>query len=332
MTPVLKKAQRDKKPAKRAKPLPKGTAFELQVASIQAALDPNSKVTHNEKIVDKVGIARQCDVVVRGALGGRQVLGIIEARDHAKRTGLSQVEAFAKKCENLNANLRVIVSRSGFTPNALKLAEREGVGCLSLAPNGDPSVGFALGSYWYGRVRTWRIIRVGATPIPEGFDPTQGLMEDILFEGRPIVNWFFRELVTKHQEFEDPVGILKVDFPVPVSIDYGGTPLRVDSVFCEAERTIRHKRRWVTWSANAFYDWHAQTLTIPPDGYLVGGAISPDVSLWPDHDRPAPAVEPPATGVSIQLGIIWQQKWTPAWDDTVPDLSQVSRADGSSGE
>jgi len=108
-----------------------GVNLERIVARIQQMMDPNSTVTHNEFLDDRVGNKRQYDVVIRGQFGGRPVLGVIECKDHSRKKGPDAVEAFAKKTENLGANLRMIVSKKGFTKQALKLAKHENIGCLS---------------------------------------------------------------------------------------------------------------------------------------------------------------------------------------------------------
>src|SRR5262249_34320104 len=100
-----------------------GVTLEKIVARIQQMMDPNSTVTHNESLVDRVGNKRQYDVIIRGQFGGRPVLGIIECKDHSRKKGPDAVEAFAKKTENLRANLRIMVSKKGFTEQALKLAQ-----------------------------------------------------------------------------------------------------------------------------------------------------------------------------------------------------------------
>jgi hypothetical protein len=96
-----------------------GVSLERIVARIQQMMDPNSTVTHNEVLEDRVGNRRQYDVVIRGHFGGRPVLGVMECKDHSRKRGPDAVEAFAKKTENLGANLRIIVARKGFTKQAL---------------------------------------------------------------------------------------------------------------------------------------------------------------------------------------------------------------------
>ncbi len=132
-----------------------GLSLELVVTKIQQMMDSGSVVTHNEKLVDRVGNKRQYDVVIRGNFGGRPVLGIIEVKDHSRRKGPSTIESFAKKTENFGANLRLIVSRKGFTKQALNLAKHENIGCLSLLPDNPDQVGFSIGNMMYGLIDQW---------------------------------------------------------------------------------------------------------------------------------------------------------------------------------
>ncbi len=137
-----------------------GTTFEKVVARIQQKMDPNSVVTHNLMLRDRIGNERQCDVVIRGNFGGRPVLGIMECKDHNKRLGPDAIEAFAKKSENLGANLRIFISKKGFTKSALNLAKLENIGCLSLLPDDPIQAGFSIGDMWYGVIQTWENARL----------------------------------------------------------------------------------------------------------------------------------------------------------------------------
>src|SRR5260370_12607714 len=118
-------------------------------------MDTNSIVTHNELLEDRVGNKRQYDVVIRGQFGGRPVIGVMECKDHSRKKGPDVVEAFAKKSENLGANLRIMVSKKGFTKQALNLARHENIGCLSLLPNDPKQAGFSIRDMWYGVLRIW---------------------------------------------------------------------------------------------------------------------------------------------------------------------------------
>ena len=50
--------------------------FEKAVAAIQAQIDPTSSVSHNERIVDRMGHARQFDIVIKGSFAGQTMLGM----------------------------------------------------------------------------------------------------------------------------------------------------------------------------------------------------------------------------------------------------------------
>jgi len=64
-----------------------GVSLELVVARIQQMMEPNSKVTHDEWIVDRFGIKRHFDVTVRGKFAGRDILGVIPQGIHEEGSG-----------------------------------------------------------------------------------------------------------------------------------------------------------------------------------------------------------------------------------------------------
>lgn len=175
-----------------------GTKLETIVARIQQMLDPNSRVTHNEWLVDRLENRRQYDVVVRGTFGGRPVLGVIECKDHNRKKGPDAVEAFAKKTDNLRANFRCMVSRKGFTKQALTVARHEGIECLSLLPDDPKAVGFSIGDWAYGRKYWWDNIRMhihfaDTVPPIAGFDVMK-----VKWQGKAISNWLFKDLNQIH--------------------------------------------------------------------------------------------------------------------------------------
>ncbi len=137
-----------------------GKSLEKAVAKIQQMMDPNSTVTHNEFLTDKLGHSRQFDVVIRGKLGGRDILGVIEYKDWNDKVGTPEVEAFVMKSRYVNANIVLMVSPKGFTAPALALAKHEGVGTLSLLPNDPEDSGFTLGVTWYAKAWRWSQLEV----------------------------------------------------------------------------------------------------------------------------------------------------------------------------
>lgn len=310
----------------RRKITPPGSALEKTVARLQQMLHPSSTVTHNEWLIDRIGNRRQFDVVIRGKFGGRDVIGIVECKDHSRRKGPDAIEAFAKKCENLGANLRIVVSRKGFTRQALAIATHEGIGCLSLLPEAADDVGFAIGDYWFGLIRTWTNLRIGFRPLPrpDYLDGVPG--SAIQIDDKEVQRWFFRELVTKHQD-----QLLIQDYTLTVKFDPArelqclGQSLVVDEVFCIAKREIVKKRKWVSWSGDALYDWHQGAFTVPNHGVLVGSAVETDLTLWPDYDGLLPSETSDAKPVGfIAATLTKQQRWDESEDKNVPQLTDVA--------
>lgn len=266
-----------------------GVALELVVARIQQMMEPNTKVAHDEWIVDRFGIKRQFDVTVRGRFAGREILGVIECKDHSRKKGPDAIEAFAKKAENINANFKYVVSRKGFTKKALTLSEKEGVGCLSLLPNDPKQVGFSVGEFWYGIIKTWGNLILNIT-FPTAPVPVQGFaLENVRWNGLRVIDWFMKEfLTTQSDKDEKEVATVALTFDQVRKIEIDGTNYDVVGLACTATRVFQKKRRWVTWTGDALYDWHTKTFTIPPQGSVVGSSIVTNFVEWDDFHGEIP--------------------------------------------
>lgn len=297
-----------------------GVRLETIVTGIQQMMDPNTTVTHNEWLEDRVGNVRQYDVVIRGKFGGRLLLGVMECKDHNRKKGPDAVEAFAKKTENLGANFRLIVSKKGFTAQALKLAKHESIGCLSLLPEDPRQVGFSIGDMWYGEIRLWNdmrlVVRFASPRAPAGtFD-----VNTVKWAGKPVINWFMRELFTTYQEHATEGDFtLELTFDEQRNIEIEGIEYPVTGIACIAVRVCRKKRKWVRWSGDAFYDWHCNQLTIPGKGRLVGGPVETDLAAWPDWDGEIPELEK-QDGFCIQVFMTKRQQWDDNRNNDVPEL------------
>jgi len=308
--------------SKRERP---GGELEEAVARIQEMMDPGSSVTRNEWLTDRVGIKRECDVVIRGHFAGQAVLGVIECKDWSRKVGVQNVEAFSKKVENLGANVRAMVSRKGFTKDGLKLAEHEHIGCWSLLPDDPGQVGFSIGQMVYGIIRKWTKLRLhihfSHTPAP--IKRVHG--ETVKWQGKPVWKWFARELMTKHgDETREGDLTLQCEFEEPRSIEIEGKNYLVNGIDCEAIHVCLRKRTWVQWSGDAYFDWHTQKLHIPPKSTIVSSAIESDMSAWQDYEGEIPEPEKaPADGLPMRVTFFSCQKWDTHEDEDVPDLSSL---------
>lgn len=318
----MKRMSRNKRSAVKAGTPPAGEALEKVVARIQQLMDPTSRVTHNEQIVDRVGNTRQYDVVIRGQFGGRPVLGIIECKDHNRKMGPDVIEAFAKKTENLGANLRLMVSKRGFTEQALRLAKHEGIGCLSLLHSGPHEAGFSIGDMWYGVIARWIDITL-TVHLPDRAPQLPSFDANALtYQGKHVFKWFLRELFTTYGEETTPGPMtLSMKFDEPRILDFGGVERLVVAITCGATRIFQKKRRWVSWTGDAFYDWHTSQLSVPNKASLVSSVIDSNLDTWPDYDGELPAGGAP--GGIITATLMSSQKWPESDNDDVPDLSAL---------
>ena len=301
-----------------------GVSLEKIVCRIQKMLDSKSNVTHNERIVDRVGNRRQYDVVIRGKFAGRTVLGVIECKDHKRKKGPATIEAFAKKTENLGANLRLMVSRKGFTEQALTLAKHEHIGCLSLLPEDPAQVGFSIGDMWYGVIRIWTNVRLVVHFAKSPAPIVSFRISTVKWKGKQGVNWFLKELYTTYaEEMREGKHSLKVKFDQPRNIEIEGQEYLVKGISCTATRVCKNKRNWVNWSGDALYDWNTGRFTIPPKGVIVGSAIKTDLSEWEDFEGDIPDIRSPSEPGFLKGCFYGVQKWDSSKDDQVPDLRSL---------
>jgi hypothetical protein len=316
-------SKKKKELSKKKKDAP-GITLEKVVVRIQQMMDQNSIVTHNEILEDRVGNKRQYDVVIRGQFGGRSILGVMECKDQNRKKGPDAIEAFAKKTENLGANLRIMVSKKGFTQQALKLAKHENIGCISLLPDDPDQAGFSIGEMWYGVIRRWSKIRLN---VHFAIDPAPILTFDsgkVYWEGKPVVNWFKRELITKYgEETNEGEHVIELKFDEKRNIEIEGKEYPVTGITCIATRVCRNKRKWVNWSGDAFYDWHTGQITIPAKGTLVGSAVESDIAVWPDYDGDIPEKGETVATAFIRMIFYETQKWDADRDNEIPNLYEL---------
>jgi len=102
--------------------------FEKLVAEIQESFAPNAEVTHNDKILGIITKkVRQVDVSLKGNIAQYKILIAIECKDSKIRADLPEIEGFAEKLKDIEANKGVIVSASGFTDSAKTKAKAAGI-------------------------------------------------------------------------------------------------------------------------------------------------------------------------------------------------------------
>jgi hypothetical protein len=268
-----------------------GRTFEQAVGRIQQTLDPESLVTYREKIVNRLGISREFDVVIRGSFAGQPMLGVIECKDWTDRVGTPEVDAFIRKSQDVNANLRMMVSQKGFTEPALVQAKDAGVGVFSLLPDDANETGFSLGVLWYGRSYIWmRLFThsfVGKTP-QFSFDG-----KEILYKDVPVVNIFEKELSTTYLQTSDTAPVnLQADFHPYITVTIRGETFRISKIHVRAQRVITNKRRFMQMTGDALYNWESKTANIPKTGFISIHGFDLNMTDWEEFEGDIPETGP----------------------------------------
>jgi hypothetical protein len=118
----------------RSKTLP-GRDLEQLVEMIERAIQGNSDVLVEspKRLRDRdTRRLREHDVVLTITRVHHKIVVAVECKDRSRKVGVSEVEAFAKKCERTGVHAGLMVSSLGFTLPALLKAENYNINCLTL--------------------------------------------------------------------------------------------------------------------------------------------------------------------------------------------------------
>lgn len=92
------------------------------------------------------GQRREVDVVALGEVAGHQTTVFIECRDWQRKQDVQWVEQARTKFDDLGANVKVLVSSSGFSKSALEKAARYGIKTITPGEITDEFVGRLVNS------------------------------------------------------------------------------------------------------------------------------------------------------------------------------------------
>jgi hypothetical protein len=111
--------------------------LEQIVASIHRSVDPDARVTHNERIRGRSGERRQLDVTIRKSVGTEEVLVVVECKVYNRPVDIKAVEQFIGMLQDVSAARGVMVSSSGYTKGARSKAAEYGITLLSYEDAAD---------------------------------------------------------------------------------------------------------------------------------------------------------------------------------------------------
>lgn len=206
----------------------KGSSYEKFVANVVAAIDENVKVEYSQWVQGPDG-RRDMDVSVTGILNGKTCSMMIECKDYdvhkTGAVGIELVDALDSKRRDLNLDLAMICSNSGFTEGALTKAKRLNLGLISILKTGDEHVKIEIEEVFYKRQITFSNIDISfdfVDPSPIiNIDDTKA----IKFEGLSISNWVDKRafmIAQKYPSMTTPI-TASHKFKSPTIIVFGET-------------------------------------------------------------------------------------------------------------
>lgn len=258
-----------------------GKEFEQAVAKVQSLFDDSSEISTNEKIKDRLGQNREFDVVLRSKLSGYELLGVIECKDLKRKVGVQVVDGFHSKATNALAHFKVIVSKSGFTKNAIELAKFHGIGTLSLLPEDadDFNVGLHISVkvYWIDEL-TIRVLQNDEN-IKIRFKP-----DDVYIYGKKVIDWYKNYILDNYHPIEEVGEImgLKITFDQEHIVTIKGNSFPCKGFLFRANRSMVEKSKSINVAGSGFYDWQKNKIKHHDNSNISISGISLDFHDWPD--------------------------------------------------
>lgn len=280
----------------------RGSAYEEIVGSVCAALEPGAKVRVSTNKLGPDG-QRDIDVSVRGTRNGKPYFALVECKDWKRKVGIAVVDALHSKSHDLEADLSVIYSNSGFTGSAYRKATRLGISLCSAMKAGDRRVRIVVERDFRAHllavdrysVRTdWRDAPANLAP----FAPT-----DIAYGGNPLLNWLSeksRAVLSEHAG--RPYVYARYVFKEELEFTVHGAPVKVTGIALEMNCSSGWVRQSLRENVSlGSYDFIKRQVIIPDKQYWSLGPV--DNEAWVPCEPPPPdvALEPNSFRLHLTL-------------------------------
>jgi hypothetical protein len=145
--------------------VPKRTnAFQTVIFMIQSHIAGQAKVTESVELTDLVtGEPREVDVCIETQVAGHGIIVSIECRDHARKQDVRWIQEMHAKHERLPTDHLVLVSSSGFTRQALKVARTYNIATIvpeELTEDRAAEIGARVSRVGVGRMELVQVTKV----------------------------------------------------------------------------------------------------------------------------------------------------------------------------
>ena len=116
--------------------------FELAVAKLLSALDPEASITHDATLPDAdTGEPRQRDIwITTTVLNHFQIKILVSCKRYKRKLDQQHIDNFVGEILSSGAHKGIIYSYSGFSKNAIKKATVKSISCCKLFQNEKPDI------------------------------------------------------------------------------------------------------------------------------------------------------------------------------------------------
>ena len=99
--------------------------FQRLVYLVRLNLADGAKVIESKMMRDRLTKRyREVDVVIQGRVGSQRVVVCVECRDHKRVADVTWVDMMKTKHDRLDTNALLLASSSGFTQEAIDVAQK----------------------------------------------------------------------------------------------------------------------------------------------------------------------------------------------------------------
>lgn len=144
--------------------MPKRTDdFQRLIGCITRHLTPGAEVVEPAMLTDRItGTKREVDVVVEQRTGDTTTIWSYECRNRGRKSDVEFVDSMIGKHGRLPTNVLVLVSSSGFSTEARRVADGSGVHLrtYSQIESGNASQLFPVGNFVWNKQVTWKPTKV----------------------------------------------------------------------------------------------------------------------------------------------------------------------------
>lgn len=166
-----------------------GKKFEKLAESVFNTLSRNEQYTNVQrdvKLEGPDGEKRQIDVLLETNVFGFKTTALVECRDYKIPLNISHVDGFHSKVGDLSGDVAILISRKGFSDNAIKKAKRRNIKLCTLdKPKDISDIGLDI------RLLVAEILpsRVSLQYVNNSGSPFKQQLGNILFNGIPLMQF-----------------------------------------------------------------------------------------------------------------------------------------------